>query len=148
MYKDPASSHVDWQERKWIILFGDINSRAWVMARGLPWSSWSCCHQFTFFPVWAEEYSSVSVVMESFTMSFGQRNVTTAIMISDSNYFSSSNNSENTAAANSQINSCECVVLANCQGGFMGNHIKNVAELLRMLFFLAWIWRTNGMPGQ
>lgn len=71
-------------------------------------------------------------------MSFGQGNVTTAIMISDSNYFSSSN-SENTAAANSQINSCECFVLANCQGGFMGNHIKNVAELLRMLFFFAWI---------
>ena len=87
----------------------------------------------------SREYSSVSVVMESFTMSFGQRNVTTAIMISDSNYFSSSNNSENTAAANSQINSCECFILANCQGGFMGNHIKNVAELLRMLFFLAWI---------
>lgn len=77
------------------------------------------CHQFTFFPVWAEEYSSVSVVMEAFTISSGQRNVTTAIMISDSNYFSSSN-SKNTAAANSQINSCERFLLANCQGDFYG----------------------------
>lgn len=39
-----------------------------------------------FFPIRAEEYSSVSVVMEAFTMSSGQSNETTAIMISDSNY--------------------------------------------------------------
>lgn len=71
-------------------------------------------------------------------MSSGQRNITTVIMISDSSYFRSSNNTENTVGANSHINTSECFILANYQGIFMGSHIKNVTELLRMLFFLAW----------
>jgi hypothetical protein len=130
---DPASSSKGEQERERTIVLGDVCSGDWVTDRGLPWSSSSCCHQLCF-PVWAGEHSFVSVVTEAFTISSGKRNVTTARMISDANYFSSSNIKANNTAANSQINSCDCFLLANYQGGADGKPYQECSSPSKMLF--------------
>lgn len=79
----------------------------------------SCCHPFTFSQY---ERRNIHLFLWGWRLSqypLAEEIETTALMISDSNYSNSSNNSKNTAAANSQVNSCECfVMLANYQGDF------------------------------
>lgn len=97
------------------------------MVSGLPWTAAQVAvNQFTFFQY---ELRNIHLFLWwwTFTISSGQTNVTTA-MISDSNYFSSSNNSKNTVTANSQINSCDCFVLANYQGDFYGKPYQECSK--------------------
>lgn len=48
--EDPASSHESREERKWIIIFGDIKSRAWVTGSGLPYTAaWAAVPNSLFF---------------------------------------------------------------------------------------------------